>query len=87
MFDPGQFNQPLQLSVRIFSFILLLKKKKELTFLHLSVVLADREGQGEKGMQPQGRGLEHGHLPAQVSLSGLNLPVAVLVVVEGGLKS
>lgn len=48
-------------------------KKKKLTFLHLSVVLADREGQGEKGMQPQGRGLEHGHLPVQVSLSRLNL--------------
>lgn len=47
--------------------------KKKLTFLHLSVVLADREGQGEKGMQPQGWGLEHGHLPVQVSLSRLNL--------------
>lgn len=39
------------------------------------MVLADREGQGEKGMRPQGRGLEHGHLPVQVSLSRFTLLV------------
>ncbi|TNN88844.1 hypothetical protein EYF80_000722 [Liparis tanakae] len=41
-----------------------------LYFPHIPLSLADKEDQEERGMQPPGRGLEPGHLPVQVSLSG-----------------
>lgn len=71
LLDGGLFNWPLRLCQNsLLHHSPLFEGSHSSVSFSLSVVLADREDQGERGMQPQGRGLDPGHLPVQVSLSG-----------------